>query len=100
MYFFLLLFTSCQHAGDFDRTQFEDAWWSLKEYDVCFNLHSSGDTLIHDGSIQSVGPWEYQHTGTYYIVNEDLLIDVSPEGECWDISIQPYYRFTACECII
>ena len=100
----IFLSISC-HATyeEFDRENFEDIWWGIQEYPICFNVHKSGDLLLYEESIYSSGKWKFYEPSRYIIDGkEEFIIEGYNEG-CWDI----YYKedalsrnLTACKCTL
>jgi hypothetical protein len=99
MYILLVLLTACL-PNPFNRDKFENAWWELQEYPICFNIHKTGDLLTYEGHIQNLGPWDYKDNGEYYIEDEDVTLTVMPYINCWTITGYMYYNVTACECTL
>jgi len=108
---YMLVFTlySCSQSTPlFNREQFEDKWWQLEEYSICFNFHESGDLLSYQE--QSVeenqwrrfideGEWVFCEPNEYSVADETIF--VFEDGDCWEI--EGYYNnrnITACECAI
>ena len=99
MYLLLALLAACL-PNPFDRDKFENVWWELQDYPVCFNMHGDGDLLTYEDRIQSLGPWDYMDNGKYYIENEDVTLTVMPNIDCWTITGYMYRNIIACECTL
>lgn len=105
--FFALI--SCERSdGSFDRDRFENRWWQLEEYPICFNFHESGDLLsyqeqhIQEGQWRRFideGEWVFCEPNEYTVADE--TVSVFEADECWEI--EGYFDnkiITACECTI
>jgi len=107
----LLLFTllSCVESTDsFDREAFENTWWQMQEYPVCFNFHESGDLLSYEdqdleegqwGRFVDEGEWTFCEPNEYSVADKTVFIFEAED--CWEI--EGYYDnriITACECTI
>ena len=104
--FFLL---SCvEFAPPFEREKFEDEWWEIQEYPVCFNFHESGTLfsyqpqVIEDREWRRLideGQWEYHIPNEYSVLDKSIF--VYENEDCWEI--EEYYDnkvIKACECTL
>ena len=104
--FFLL---SCvEFAPTFEREKFENEWWEIQEYPICFNFHESGDLLSYQPQqlkerewrrFTDEGEWVF-HTPNEYAVLDKSIFAYENE-DCWDI--EEYYDnkiITACNCTL
>ena len=98
----LLMLSGCSLiTPEFDRAKFENEWWELAEYPVCFNFHESGDVLLYEENISNEGSWHYCEPNIYEFDEGQEIITVEPEEECW--AVKGYSRrasFVACECTL
>ena len=108
-YLLFLVLLSCAEASlSFDREAFENEWWEIQEYSVCFNFHESGDLLSYQQQEVGEGEWRRfvdEGEWAFYEPNEYSVLDKSvfihEKEECWDI--EGYFDnriITACECTI
>ena len=88
----------CLSASEFQPNIFEDQWWEIQEYPVCFNFHRTGDLLIYEDYIINEGRWGFEEPNIYYV--EDEEIKVYYEEECWEIRGYRNLNLTACECLL
>jgi hypothetical protein len=108
---YLLIFTllSCvKPTNSFDREDFENTWWQMQEYPICFNFHESGDLLSYEdqvleedqwGRFIDEGKWIFYEPNEYSV--EDQTVFIFKTEDCWEI--EGYYDnkiITACECTI
>ena len=104
--FFLL---SCvEFAPAFEREKFENEWWEIQGYSLCFNFHESGDLLSYQDQILEEGEWgQFVDEGewSFHTPNEYSVLDKSifvyETEECWEI--EEYFDnriITACECTL
>ena len=104
--FFLL---SCvEFTAPFEREKFENEWWEIQEYPVCFNFHESGTLfsyqpqIIEDNQWRRLideGEWEFHTPNEYSVLDKSIFIYESEE--CWEI--EEFYDakvITACECTL
>ena len=94
----LLLSLGCADPP-FDRKAFENEWWEVQEYPVCFNFHETGDFLIYTNRINNYGEWEFVEPNGYSA--EDKTVYVTADEQCW--KIEEYTKnkiIVACECTI
>ena len=104
----LFLLSCVEFADPFDREKFENQWWEIQGYSLCFNFHESGDLLSYQDQILEEGEWgQFVDEGewTFHIPNEYSVIDKSifvyEIEECWEI--EEYFDnkiITACECTL
>jgi len=107
-YLSLLVLLSCVEFTTFDREDFENTWWQMQEYPICFNFHESGDLLSYEDQVLEEGQWgRFIDEGewVFYEPNEysveDQTVFVFETENCWEI--EGYYDnriITACECTI
>jgi len=97
MYPLIVLLAACL-PNPFDREKFEDTWWELQDYPICFNMHKDGDLLTYEDQIQSLGPWDYIDHGKYKV--EGITLTVMPNIDCWTISGYMYSNMIACACTL
>jgi len=108
-YLIFSILLSCAEASQaFDREDFENTWWELQEYPVCFNFHESGDLLSYQdqhieegqwGRFVDEGEWTFCDPNKYSVADKTVFI-FEAEG-CWEI--EGYYDnriITACACTI
>jgi len=107
--FLVLFLLSCvEFAPSIDNKVFENQWWEIQEYPLCFNFHESGDLLSYQEQILEEGQWgRFVDEGawTFYEPNEYSVLDRSifiyENEECWEI--EEYFDnriITACECTL
>ena len=102
----LSILLSCSDDTSFERKDFEDKWWSIEDYDMCFNVHNeSGDFLLYKESISSPGKWSFISPNVYEISNsiDNHYIYVNKIEDCWDILYKDElfnYKIISCECYI
>ena len=107
----ILTLLSCTVPADsFDKERFENTWWEIQEYPVCFNFHESGDLLSYKDQTLEEGQWgQFIDEGewTFYEPNEysveDKTVFIFETEECWEI--EGYFDndnriITACDCTI
>jgi hypothetical protein len=97
----LFLLVSCSQVGNesLNREQFENQWWELSIIPVCFNVHETGELLIHDEMIYSEGPWKFKEPNSYEI--QDDTFDVERDGDCWKIYMHSQrLNDIACKCTL
>ena len=104
----ILLLSCVEFSQPFERDSFENEWWELQEYSLCFNFHESGDLLSYQQQELEEGEWgRFIDEGewTFYEPNEYSVLDKSVfiyrEEECW--KIEEYFEnkvIVACECMI
>ena len=104
----LFLLSCVEFAPSFEREDFENTWWEIQGYSLCFNFHESGDLLSYQDQILDEGEWgQFIDEGEwiFHIPNEYSVIDKSifiyENEECWEI--EEYYDnkiITACECTL
>ena len=74
--FFLL---SCvEFEAPFEREKFENEWWEIQEYPVCFNFHESGTLFSYQPQEIQVGHWRQlidEGQWEYHIPNEYSVLD-------------------------
>ena len=105
---FLFLFSCVEFADPFDREEFENQWWEIQGYSLCFNFHESGDLLSYQDQTLEEGEWgQFIDEGewTFHIPNEYSVLDKSifayENEECWEIEEYLENRIiTACECTL
>jgi len=102
----IFLLSCVETSQQFERESFENKWWEVQEYSVCFNFHESGDLLSYQHQEIREGEWgRFIDEGewTFYEPNEYSVLDKSvfiyDKEVCWDI--EGYFEnkaITACEC--
>ena len=102
----IFLLSCVEFSQPFERNSFENEWWEVQEYSVCFNFHESGDLLSYQNQDIRDGQWGrfvYEGEWTFIEPNEYSVLDKSifiyEEEECW--KIEEYFEnkaITACEC--
>jgi hypothetical protein len=105
---FLFLFSCIEFAPQFEREEFENEWWEIEGYSMCFNFHESGDLLSYQDQILEEGEWgQFIDEGewAFHTPNEYSVLDKSifayENEECWEI--EEYFDnriITACECTL
>ena len=105
---FLILLSCTESTASFDREGFENEWWQLQEYPICFNFHESGDLLSYEEQILEEGQWgQFIDEGKWIFCEpneyavEDKTILIFESEDCWEI--EGYYDnriITACSCAI
>jgi len=104
----IFLLSCVEFSQPFDRIAFENKWWEVQEYPVCFNFHKSGDLLSYQQQEIVEGEWiRFVDEGewVFYEPNEYTVLEKSvfiyQEEECW--GIEGYFEnktITACECMV
>ena len=94
----LVLMLSCvEFSPPFEREEFENEWWGIEEYSMCFNFHESGDLLSYQDQIVNEGAWTFHIPNEYSVLDKSIF--VYETEECWEI--EEYFDnkiITACEC--
>lgn len=95
-----LLAVSCNVDDSFSREDFENKWWEVQQYPVCFNFHyyEESELLIYEHSIRNEGTWEFLEPNRYEVSGEVLFIE-SNEG-CWVVDGYKGHKVDACECTL
>jgi len=100
------LLSCVEPSQSFEREGFENEWWEVQEYSVCFNFHESGDLLSYQqqdiigdrwGRFVDEGEWTFYEPNEYSVLDKSIFI--YEEEECW--KIEEYFEnkpITACEC--
>ena len=108
----LLILLSCTISTQpFPREQFENTWWELEVYPICFNVHDDGLlTFEQQGPVINNGDWRYVGDNEYYIEGENTTLKIEqtdpPDswqqaGACWKIKGYAAFQvFKACECTL
>ncbi len=104
----IFLLSCVEFSPPLEREAFENQWWEVQEYSVCFNFHESGDLLSYQYQDVREGEWRRfvdEGEWTFYEPNEYSVLDKSifiyEEEECW--KIEEYFEnkpIMACECTI
>ena len=104
----ILLISCVEFAPAFEREKFENEWWEIQQYPVCFNFHKSGTLFSfqpqeiqvgHWRQLIDEGQWEYNIPNEYSVLDKSIFVYESEE--CWEI--EEYYDnkvITACECTL
>ena len=92
------LILGCSTSDLLDRESFENQWWEVQQYPVCFNFHTyeENELLIYQSVIENHGPWEFVEPNQYEISDETLT--VTQNEECWEVDGYKSYKIDACEC--
>jgi len=106
-YLLAISLLSCANIPQpFERDEFENKWWEVQEYSVCFNFHESGDLLSYQdqelekgewGQFIDEGEWVFSEPNEYSVLDKSVFI--YKKEECWEI--EEYFEnriITACEC--
>ena len=106
----IFLLSCVEFSQPFERDKFENKWWEVQEYSVCFNFHGSGDLLSYQdqelekgegGRFVDEGEWIFYEPNEYEFLEGDELISVTSNNDCW--IIEGYSKlspFTVCECTL
>lgn len=81
-----------------DRNKFENVWWEIQEYPICFNFHETGELLTYEGNITSQGEWDFYTPNSYLV--QDYTFIINEYESCWEITGYVDQTITACECTI
>jgi len=104
----IFLLSCVDFSQSFERDEFENKWWEVQEYSVCFNFHESGDLLSYQqqeleagewGRFIDEGEWIFYEPNEYSVLDESVFI--YKKEECWEI--EGYFEnknITACECVM
>ena len=93
----MLVLLSCREKDTFSREAFENEWWEIGVYPICFNLHESGDLLLYEESIRSEGAWTFCEPNEYFVGDYSFTVNV--DEDCWQISGLDQ-DLVACECTL
>ena len=107
--FSVLFLLSCvESAPSFDNESFENQWWEIQGYPLCFNFHESGDLLSyqeqaleagHWGHFVDEGEWIFDEPNKYSVLDKSIF--VYKTEECWEL--EEYFDnkiIMACECTL
>ena len=74
----LSILVSCSEIYDsgssIERSDVEDMWWEIKNHNICFNIHSTGDLLTYQERIYNEGGWTYEEPLTYWVNQEKYIV--------------------------
>ena len=104
--FLLVLFLSCSPTTDvisFDRSAFENEWWEINEYgyQAGFNFHESGDLLMYEERIYTLGPFLFEEPNVYHSLEYDEYSFLIYENDdCWKVEGYKDYTLDACVCTL
>ena len=102
----LFLLSCVEFAPSIDNKVFENQWWEIQGYPLCFNFHESGDLLSYQeqaleegqwGRFIDEGEWTFHEPNEYSVLDKSIFI--YENEECWEI--EEYFEnriITACEC--
>ena len=91
------IFLSCGEEESFPREDFEDHWWEIDAYPICFNFHNTGELLLYEERINSVGEWDFCEPNEYTVDDETIAVTIAED--CWRITGLDQ-DLTACECTL
>jgi len=97
LYFGIWIFLSCEENNSFPREEFENEWWEVQSYPICFNFHETGDLLLYENSIQNEGAWAFCEPNEYFVGDYSFI--VTKDEECWEVKGLDQ-NLTACECTL
>jgi hypothetical protein len=91
---------ACAPDEPFDREGFENKWWGIQQYPICFNFHFYEDPelLTYEGRIENRGPWEFVEPNQYEVADEKFTITAN--DDCWKVDGYKAYNVDACECTL
>jgi hypothetical protein len=104
----IFLLSCVEFSQPFERSSFENEWWEIQEYSLCFNFHESGDLLSYQeqdldegewGQFIDEGGWAFYEPNEYTVLEKSVFI--YNEEECW--KIEEYFEnktIAACECML
>ena len=88
----LFLLSCVEFVVPLERKDFENEWWEIQEYSMCFNFHESGDLLSYQRQPHRENEWrQFVDEGEwiFYEPNEYSVLDKSifvyEDEECWEI---------------
>ena len=97
-FFVMAMILTCTVDASIDTERFENHWWEIQEYPICFNFHETGSLLVYEEFIVNEGPWEFTEPNQYSVFDE--TIEVYSVDECWKLKGYKNLNLSACECEI
>jgi len=96
----LFLATSCKNVEIEDQL-FEDQWWELESYPICFNMNNeTGQLLTYEDKIYENGEWAFYEPDTYVVGDRAFYITYLGNS-CWNINESGInLSDKACECTL
>ena len=65
LYFGVWIFLSCEENNSFPREEFENEWWEVQAYPICFNFHETGDLLLYEKAALTSSLLSLRSSGQY-----------------------------------
>lgn len=95
-----LVATSCKNV-EVEEQLFEDRWWELESYPICFNMsNNNGQLLTYEDRIYENGEWIFYEPDTYVVGSRTFYITYLGNS-CWDIDESGIgLSQKACECTL
>ena len=92
-------------VATFEREEFEDHWWELSSYDVCYNMHNGDGRRVNEDQLlirpmgedlYSLGEWVFVDPNIYEI--DGYKVSIYPDNDCWLVRAFGQSDEVTCEC--